>query len=160
MTDSFDHPFVYVDANPFIYFVEGDTDIAEPVRGIFELLKTRPGLGVTSELTLAEVLPKARSPIHHRNFVELIVSSKVFGLVPVDRDLLLETADYRRAASRTDIDGRRIMPKLPDAIHVVSAVRSRCRAILSNDDRLTLPPGLQRFKPDVGGIAELVEVLP
>lgn len=160
MTDALDHPFVYVDANPFIYFVDGEPDIAEPVRSIFGLLKRRPGLAATSELTLAEVLPKARSPMHHRNFLELIVWSKVFDLVPVDRNLLLETADYRRVVSRTDIDGRRIMPKLPDAIHVVSAIRRKCRAILSNDTRLKLPDGLQQFRPDAGGIAELIKVLP
>lgn len=159
MTEPFGPPLVYVDSNAFIYFVEGSPEIAEPIRDLFHVLRARPGIGVTSELSLAEALPKARSPAHRRSFLELIVESKVFDLVPVDRDLLLETADYRRTASSPGTGGEQAMPKLPDTIHVVSAVRRRCRAILSRDKRLKLPAGLRQFAPDADGISELLKAI-
>jgi hypothetical protein len=60
MTEEATTPIVYVDANPFIYFIDGDENIARRLRPFFELLRERPGSAVTSELTLAEVLAKAR----------------------------------------------------------------------------------------------------
>ena len=50
---------IYIDANPFIYVVEGRDALAAPIKALFASLRERPGLAVTSELTLAEVLPKA-----------------------------------------------------------------------------------------------------
>ncbi|MTW16879.1 PIN domain-containing protein [Rhodoplanes serenus] len=159
MADLSGPPLVYIDANPFIYFVEGTPEIAEPVRCLFDLLRGRPGLGVTSELSLAETLPKAPSERHRHSYLELIVGSRIFDLVPVDRDLLLETADYRRTNSSSDATGIRTMPKLPDAIHAVSAMRRKCRAFVSYDKRLKLPSGLRLFSPDTVSINELLKTI-
>src|SRR5260370_31013071 len=83
------------DANVFIYAVEGSDDIAGRLRTLFELLSSNLNLAVTSELTLAEVLPKA-DPIRRRNYLELILYRGFFDLYPVTRDVFLENADYRR----------------------------------------------------------------
>jgi predicted nucleic acid-binding protein len=129
---------VHFDANVFIYAVEGSDDIAVPLRRLFEVLSRKLDLAVTSELTLAEVLPKA-DPIRRRNYLELILYSGLFILHPVTRDVLIETADYRRIAG---------MPKLPDAIHVVTAVRAGCGRMLSFDRTLKLPEGMRRQTRD------------
>jgi predicted nucleic acid-binding protein len=53
---------IYIDANPFIYAIEGDKALARAMMDLFSLLRQRSGVGVTSELTLAEVLAKAKPP--------------------------------------------------------------------------------------------------
>jgi predicted nucleic acid-binding protein len=140
---------LYFDANIFIYAVEGSDDIAGLLRTLFELLGRGLNMSVTSELTLAEVLPRA-DPIRRRNYLELILHSRLFDLHPVTRDILIETADYRRVASVS-------MPKLPDAIHVVTAIRAGCGRMLSFDRALRLPEGMLRVTRE--GLPQLIEEL-
>jgi predicted nucleic acid-binding protein len=140
---------IYLDANVFIYAVEGNDDIANILRKLFELFRQNRGVGVTSELTLAEVLPKANA-VQRRNYLDLIVWSRIFDLRPVSRDILIETADYRKAAGNA---------KLPDAIHVVTAIRSECRIVISSDLRLKLPEGCTALAPDPGSLSRLVQEL-
>jgi len=150
---------LYFDANVFIYAVEGSDDIAGRLRMLFELLSNNLNLAVTSELTLAEVLPKA-DPIRRRNYLELILYSGLFDLYPVTRDVLTETADYRRIAGVSRPDASKphaSMPRLPDAIHVVTAVRAGCGRMLSFDRALKLPEGMRRLTRD--GLPQLIEEL-
>jgi predicted nucleic acid-binding protein len=149
MTDSDAVPRLYLDANVFIYAIEGNTDIADPLRQLFDLFRARRGIGVTSELTLAEVLPKA-SDVQRRSYLNMIVWSRIFELRPVSRDILIETAEYREYAG---------MPKLPDAIHVVTAIRAGCRTILSADLRLKLPEGYSVLSPAAENLARLTREL-
>jgi predicted nucleic acid-binding protein len=132
MTDQPRTPFVYVDANPIIYAVEGDDALASPINELFARLRELPGVAITSELTLAEVLPKAL-PKQRQLYFDLMISSGVFDLRPVSREILIDTADYRRIAAMNQAGGSRSMPKLPDAIHVVTAIRSGCKRFLSTD---------------------------
>jgi predicted nucleic acid-binding protein len=155
MTDETTPASVYVDANPFIYFIDGEEAVASRLRPFFELLKGKPGLAMTSELTLAEVLAKAR-PDARRNYFHLIVWSNLFKLQPVTRDILIDTADYRRVSQTPRPDGTKATVKLPDAIHVVTAIQSRCGAFLSADIGLKLPDEITVFEPNEAGIAELV----
>jgi predicted nucleic acid-binding protein len=155
MTDPTNAPRVYIDANPFIYFIEGEDVIASRLRPFFDALKRNPGLAATSELTLAEVLPKAK-PAARLSYLSLIVRSRLFDPRPVTRTILIDTADYRRATTRTLTDGRRAMPALPDAIHVVTAVQSRCSAILSGDNGLKAPKGITTYRPDERGVEALL----
>ena len=152
MTDPTNAPRVYIDANPFIYFIEGEDVIASRLRPFFDALKRNPGLAATSELTLAEVLPKAK-PAARLSYLSLIVRSRLFDLRPVTRTILIDTADYRRATTRTLT---RAMPALPDAIHVVTAVQSRCSAILSGDNGLKAPKGITTYRPDERGVEALL----
>jgi predicted nucleic acid-binding protein len=152
MTDEVLAPIVYVDANPFIYFIDGSEDVARQVRPFFALLANRPGIATTSELTLAEVLAKAR-PDARRSYFNLIVWSNLFQLQPITRDILIDTADYRRVSRKGRPDGRKI--NLPDAIHVVTAARSRCRMFLSADEGLIVPNGMTIVKPNEAGLAKL-----
>jgi predicted nucleic acid-binding protein len=150
---------LYFDANVFIYAVEGSDDIAGRLRTLFEVLGPNRNLAVTSELTLAEVLPRA-DPIRRRNYLELILHSGLFDLYPVTRDVLMETADYRRIAGVSRPDASKpyaSMPKLPDAIHVVTAVRAGCDRMLSFDQALRLPEGMRRLTRD--GLPRLIEEL-
>ncbi|MGQ0685261.1 type II toxin-antitoxin system VapC family toxin [Bradyrhizobium sp.] len=140
---------VYLDANVFIYAIEGSPEVAEPLRHLFELFRRKRGAGVTSELTLAEILPKATTE-HRRMYLDLVIGSSTFDLHPVSREVLIETADYRRIAQ---------MPKLPDAIHAVTAIRAGCRTVLSADSRLKLPEGIRVLPPAPIGVSRIVQEL-
>lgn len=140
---------IYLDANVFIYAVEGDPEIADPLHKLFELFRGRRETAVTSDLTLAEVLARA-TVVRRRSYLSLIVWSQIFELQPVSREVLIETAEYRRKAG---------MPKLPDAIHVVTAIRSGCRTILSADSRLKLPEGFSVLVPNRQNLSRLIREL-
>ncbi|MBI5321471.1 PIN domain-containing protein [Bradyrhizobium sp.] len=145
MTDS----RVYLDANVFIYAIEGSPEVAGPLQRLFELFRTKRGVGVTSELTLAEVLPRATT-VQRRLYLDLLIWSRTFDLQPISREVLVETADYRRNAQ---------MPKLPDAIHVVTAIRTGCRTVISADSRLKLPEGFRSLLPDPASVFRIVQDL-
>jgi predicted nucleic acid-binding protein len=151
-------PTVYVDANPSIYFIDGEEAVANRLRPFFELLRQKPGTAMTSELTLAEVLAKAR-PDARRSYLNLIVWSKLFELQPITRDILIDTAEYRQVSQTTRPDGTKVTVKLPDAIHVVTAVRSRCRMFLSADTGLKLPVEMMVLEPNDAGFSTLMQAL-
>jgi predicted nucleic acid-binding protein len=158
MTDTVPAPIVYIDANPFIYFIDGSEEVASRVRPFFELLASRPGIATTSELTLAEVLAKAQ-PNARRSYLNLIIWSKLIQLQPVTRDVLIDTADYRRVSRKARPDRTYVTIKLPDAIHVVTAIQSRCRMFLSADEGLVVPVGMTVVAPNDVGLARLTQEL-
>ena len=140
---------IYLDANVFIYAIEGGDDISSLLRRLFDLFGQNRGVGVTSELTLAEVLPKATQG-QRRTYLNLIVWSRVSDLQPVNRDVLIETAEYRRTAGN---------PKLPDAIHAATAIRGECRTVVSSDSRLRLPTGFTVLTPNRENFSRLIQDL-
>ncbi len=75
-------PSVYLDTNSFIYFVEGENVVANRLRPLFERLRSQPGTAATSELTLAEVLPKARPDVR-RYYLNMIIWSDFLHLEPI-----------------------------------------------------------------------------
>jgi len=151
-------PIIYIDANPFIYLIDGEEEAARRVRPFFALLTQRPGVATTSELTLAEVLPKAR-PDARRAYFNLLIWSRTFLLQPVTRDILIDTADYRRVSQKTLPDGKTTTVKLPDAIHVVTATRSRCRMFLSSDESLKVDVGMEILRPNEASLSKLARAL-
>ncbi len=137
-------PLVYLDTNVFIIAFESVDEAAAPARELMSLLETRPGAAATSELTLAELTApstkaNALSPqIKRRLYFNLLIANKFIQLRQVTREILWDTANFRAAALQT---GRK--PNLPDAIHVVTAINTRCRFMVSFDARLgPLPAGM------------------
>ena len=137
------------------YTLCSNEQAAEPIKKLFDFLRTKPGSAVTSELTLAEVLPKPKVPDHRRAYFELIVWSGMFDLRPVSRQILTETAAYRKISAIERPDGTSSMVKLPDAIHVVTAIRAGCTHVLSKD-RLRVPKEIQLIRPDDQSISRLL----
>jgi predicted nucleic acid-binding protein len=147
---------VYFDTNVFILLVEGEPERAAIIRRLFDELRKYDSSAVTSELTLGEVLAPPRRKgalelhIKKRIYLDLIVWSGFIELIPVSRDLLIETANLRNVSRH----------KLPDAVHVVSAIRSRCTYFLSNDvDAKRVPTQMQWVRPDEQGVATILGAL-
>jgi predicted nucleic acid-binding protein len=158
MTERPSKAVVYLDTMAFIFAVEGEPSVAEPLRGLFEASRANPGAGVTSELTLAEVLAGSEvphSPWIKRAYLDLIVWSKFIDLVPISRDILYESADLRFA--HRESHGKKL--KLPDAIHLVTSIRWKCRYFASADKGINPPVDVKKIAPDASGISEVLGVL-
>jgi len=149
-------PFVYIDTNVFIAGFESPIENARPVQDFLRALRERPGIGISSELTLAEILapvsrPHALPAVKRRRlYFDLLLWSGLIDLRPVTREILIETADLRSVARH----------KLPDAIHVVTAVHAHCSFFLSHDDGMKrLPQGMRRVRADESGVDEILRAL-
>lgn len=149
---------IYFDSNALIYAIEGKDEISSVLHRLFAVIRGQPEPAYTSELTLAEVLPKA-NVIQRRSYITMILHSGLFDLLPVTRETLIETADYRRSRARSTMQARVAMPKLADSIHVVSAVRARCDTFISLDRGLQLPAGLHRVGHEEGRLQQLIREL-
>lgn len=155
MIDASVQPRVYLDANVFIRAFESPQQEADPILELFRALRERKRFSVTSELTLAELLaPPQREgaselPIKRRFYLGLIVWSGFIDLTPVTQSILLDTADLRRVANH----------KLPDAIHIVTAIQKRCAFFMSNDKRVKPPQEMQLVQPDESGVATIMDAI-
>jgi predicted nucleic acid-binding protein len=148
---------VYLDTNPFIYAFELDRPEPHPAAQLFIGLQNHPKSFATSELTLAELLAPPARPNERsfeqkaRLYVNLLIWSGMLNLVPVARHLLIGTAMLRQKQRY----------KLPDAIHVVSALAAGCKFFVSNNIKCmgNLPEGLKLVLPDTAGVAAILGAL-
>ncbi len=137
---------VYLDANAFIYLIDGNPTVSGAIEPLFEVLKRKPGLGVTSEISLAEVLA-GRDARTRRLYLDLMVFGRSLTLLPVDREVLYDTADLRKVARM----------KLVDAIHLATAIQAHCRYFVTRDgDFRRMPRGMAKVAPDAAEISDLV----
>jgi predicted nucleic acid-binding protein len=156
MTDRRHNRRIYFDANAFIYAIEGVDEISALLHSLFAALKHQARSACTSEFTLAEVLPKA-NVVQRRSYFTLILHSGLFDLLPVTRDILIETADYGKNRARPSFEVEGSMPKLPDAVHVVTAIKAGCNTFVSFDRGLKLHVGLDRVGLEEGRLLQLVQ---
>ncbi len=148
---------IYLDTNVFIRAVEGLDEAANSVKMLIkELRHRRSGIAATSEITFAEVLAPPKRPdalplhMKQRAYLDLLLWSGFIALVPVSRDILIETAALKAVARY----------KLPDAVHLVSAIRARCRFFVSADrDFDKMPEGTERVGCDDDSVARLLDEL-
>jgi predicted nucleic acid-binding protein len=158
-----ERPRIYLDTNLFIDAFEGPDEVSTIVRPLLFELRNHPGLAVTSELTLAEVLVRPEREHHtylKRIYLDLLIWSKAIDLKPVSRQILLESARYRAVAHPTKPgpeENRRNF--LPDAIHVVTAIFENCQFFVARDTRIRLPHGMSRVSPDAAGVAQILSAL-
>lgn len=140
---------IYFDTNVFVVAIEQSGVVNELIDEILRRGESRPGLLVTSELTLAELLVKPfqiqreeniavfsgeRAEDYSRIFLapntlaaiyaELVEQRPGLNVVPVDRSILILSAFHRA-------DDRAL--KLPDAIHLAAAEQTACTHIISAD---------------------------
>lgn len=120
---------IYLDTNVWIYALEGYSAFRPELTQLFEQIQAGTLRGVTSELTLAELLVKPhrdQDVAQQARYKKAITNRQNFFIVPVLRDLLIDAAEVR---ANTQL-------KLPDAIHAATALRTDCTTFLSNDRQL------------------------
>jgi predicted nucleic acid-binding protein len=130
---------VYLDTNVFIYAVEAVAEYAAAVEVLFGLIEDGTVSAVTSELTLAEALAKPLEVGRYdiaQVYEAMLTPSTWLSVVPIDRSILIEAAKLQA----------QLKLRLPDAIHVATAIATGCPTVLSNDRRLQVPPGIKRLR--------------
>jgi predicted nucleic acid-binding protein len=147
---------IYLDANVFIDFVEGNETISTPIDPLMQSLKRRPGSAITSELTLAEVLApskgRRRHPPTRRLYLDILVWGRFIDLYPISRSVLYETANLRATATTSKL-------KLLDAIHLATAILAGCPLFVSRDRGIPMPTGMQRVEADAASVPGIVTSL-
>lgn len=124
-----------------LYFLEAHPRFPRVLNQLFAEVEARELNAITSELTLAEVLVK---PLQDRNSVleslcfQFICNRGGLRVRPVDKQILVEAARIRA------VHGLR----LPDAIHIATALDTGCQVLLTNDRRLRKVGDLEVFYLD------------
>ena len=121
---------LYIDANILIHLVEHRDGLSEALVDLFTAQTAGRPFLATSELTLAEVLV---GPYRERNnrlidrYDAATISNDQFEVGPIMRPVLWYAAVLRSQYPTL---------KLPDAIHVSTAIGMRCSHFLTADRRL------------------------
>lgn len=127
---------VALDTAIFIYLIEENKLFLPIVKPIFEAMDRGRLTGVTSGLTLMEVLVV---PYRTHNFAlaeryeSLLTRSRGLTFVDLNRPLLRAAARLRGAFNL----------KPPDALQIAAAMAAECRVFLTNDRRIPAIAGLQ-----------------
>jgi predicted nucleic acid-binding protein len=139
---------VYIDTNVLIRGMERTDAGAGEVGRLIEFAERGRLELVTSELTLSEVLVgpiRLGDDILAAAYLDLLTDDPIFELVPVTRDILIESSQIRARSSA----------RLPDSVHVATANLSACRLIVSHDRRLRDLCELDVIEPSDSRFAEL-----
>jgi predicted nucleic acid-binding protein len=127
---------VYLDANVLIALVESSGQLSPAQVAILADFDNGRLAAVTSEITLAECLVRPlidKDTTRIAAFEALLDGSGTPAMVPVDRKVLRLAADARA----------RDRMRLPDAIHVATAIADACDVFLSADRGIRVPAGLR-----------------
>lgn len=125
---------IYIDSPPFIYFIERSLKYLPVVKRIFSEISYGNIWGISSYLTLIEVLviPIKKGAIEIASgYKEFMLNSSFIKMIPLD-DKVAETA----AELRAKYDGNGFKLKTPDAIQIATAILSEADIFLTNDSRL------------------------
>jgi predicted nucleic acid-binding protein len=128
---------VYLDTNVFIAAFEMVGDQSDQAWHVLDAIDGGELRGMTSELTLAEVLIRPMQDGDDelvQRYQSIISQGEGFEVVAVSRGILIEAAILRTV--------RRSL-RLPDAIHVATARLGDCRFLVSDDRRLSFSPGVR-----------------
>lgn len=145
---------LYVDTNIFIRLFEGNDALTYALAELF--LFERPGdepFLATSELTLAEALVTPYRNSDERlidGYDSWITSNPYLEVGPIHRQILWDAAVLRSQNPSL---------KLPDAIHVSTAIDMNCSHFLSADERLSNRYELVHTRHGMTRVAGGVEVL-
>ena len=147
---------VYLDTGVFIRGFELAQPEAGDVRAFFGVLKTKPQVALTSELTIAELLAPIKTShamsIEERRALYLLLfdDGNFIALQPIERAILLKTASLRQAHPQ----------RLSDAIHMATTLNTGCRFFMSPDrDARRLPFPLEWVEPNAAGIGTVMDAL-
>ena len=130
---------VYLDSNVFIAAMENPGAHSDHAWWIINAVEEGRITAVTSEITLAEILVKPielGDPDLVAAYEQMIVPSANFEVMQVRRDILVEAAQIR---------ARRNSIRLPDAIHIATALASSCSRFVSDDQQLHSIDNLKAF---------------
>lgn len=119
---------VGLDTQAFIYYIEENPRYLPLVEPVFRAMDSGQIEGVTSAITLVEVLVvpyrSGDAPLGER-YESILTRGRGLRMFDLTRPLLRAAAQLRAG---TGI-------KTPDALQVAAALSARCTALVTNDDR-------------------------
>ncbi len=127
---------LYLDSNIFIYFIEDRGPLRKVASEIIFDTQQRGVQLVTSELALAECLHGAYRQHNEKLaelYVDMLAGDDMFHLVSPSPSILRMSAKLAAKFST----------KLLDAIHVATAMESKCDAFVTNDRGIRTPDELK-----------------
>lgn len=120
---------VAFDSAPLIYFLEDHPQYTEPADELFGSIKERHTSGLTSVISLLEVLVlplrRGRKDLAEQ-YRRLLLHTRAVIVVPIDEAVCEVAAQLR--ASHTWL-------RTPDALQVATALSRKADLIVTNDDR-------------------------
>jgi len=120
---------IHIDSMAVIYFIEQNPTYLPIVRPLFELLDSRKIVGISSYITLLEVMvhPLKLGRIGlAKKYRQLMVGSGCMKLLPVDQGVAEEGAAIRAKYNF----------RMPDAIQLATSVKCKADAFITNDSKL------------------------
>jgi predicted nucleic acid-binding protein len=120
---------VAFDTAPLIYYIEENEDFVHLVEELFELIDAGTATGLTSVLTLLEVLVKPRREgliDVAEKYRTILTNSANITLYPVDGAVCEIAAELRSKYSWL---------RTPDAIQIATAIEHRAQTVVTNDQR-------------------------
>jgi predicted nucleic acid-binding protein len=117
---------LYFDTSPFIYYIEENPQYIAKMDAIIAAMSAMAIQGVCSVVTLTEVLPvplRTGNTALAKAYQSLLTESREFQCVALDVSIA-QRAAYLRAEYTL---------KTPDALHLATAIVTRCDAFLTND---------------------------
>jgi len=127
---------VALDTAIFIYFIEEEPRYLRLIEPVFEAIDRGVIEGVTSSLTLLEVLVqpyRAGNLALAERYEAFLTGSRGLRFIGIDQAVLRGAAQLR---ARTNL-------KPPDAIQLATALVTGCSAFLTNDRAVPVIPGLK-----------------
>lgn len=122
---------IALDSNVFIYYFEENPKFGSASKKIFNALSVKILRGITSILSLAELLSKKDLPENIASQVEEdFFEIPNLSILEVNREIAATAARIRRKYGF----------RLPDSIQLATAKLNKARAFISNDEKL------KRFK--------------
>lgn len=118
-----------IDTSPIIYFVEAHPRYDAIVTSIFEHIDKGELVGITSVVSLTEVLvqPLLRGNTYlQHQYRNLLLNSRNFHTLPIDHEAAEVAANIRS----------RYRVRTPDAIQIAVALVHGCEAFVTNDGAL------------------------
>jgi predicted nucleic acid-binding protein len=120
---------VAFDTGPLIYYIEEHSDYLSPADQLFEAFDSGSAKGMSSVLTLQEVLVKplreGRSDLADQ-YRQILTNSKNVRLHDVDQ-AICETAAQLRA--------KYLWLRTPDSLQLATAIRHEAQIVMTNDER-------------------------
>ncbi len=118
-----------IDTQIVIYFVEVHPKYEKLVTEVFQCIAENTFTGVTSVITLIEVLihPIRQGNIRlQQEYRDLLLHSSNFQMITIDTAIAERAAEIRT----------RYNLRIPDALQVATALAAGCEAFLTNDAKL------------------------
>ncbi|MEP6776762.1 MAG: type II toxin-antitoxin system VapC family toxin [Chloroflexota bacterium] len=118
-----------IDTAPVIYFIEAHARFERVVAPIFKLIADGRLIGITSTITLTEVLVQPFMSANVRlqqEYRDILLYSPNFEVVPIDLNVAERAAELRA----------RYGLRAPDALQIAAALSSGCEAFVTNDSKL------------------------